>query len=129
MIWILVKHDYKRGRTDLRSDLLAGIQIKPWRENKEDDYILIFEQIRPEWSEKIIDRMRWEKWLKDLEDTYQVLIPYANNNFNRWKILGEEIWPNPSHIVAANTYEKQYTLLRDYIEKRAAWLVSNLNQL
>lgn len=43
-------------------------------------------------------------------------------NFTRWQIMGEYVWPNPPHMVKADTVEKQDDLLLDYLRDRADYL-------
>lgn len=50
----------------------------------------------------------------------------ADANFDRWPILGKEIWPNPSAIVRCDTYDENVDYLVDWLQERAAWLDRNM---
>jgi hypothetical protein len=41
------------------------------------------------------------------------------NNFQRWPILGEYVWPNSE---VANTYPGEVTFLKSWITQRIAWM-------
>jgi hypothetical protein len=41
------------------------------------------------------------------------------NNFQRWPILGEYVWPNSE---VANTYQGEVTFLKSWITQRIAWM-------
>lgn len=102
-----VKHKYIRGRAALRSDLLANVEIKPWRENKDDDYILVFEQIRPEGSNlKIIDRGYWEKWLGDL---VKFIKPHSNLPIVIREHPNRKAWPD----IKKQSLDGKYTILKN----------------
>lgn len=49
-------------------------------------------------------------------------------NFTRWQIMGEYVWPNPPHMVKADTVEKQDDLLLDYLNARADHLFVAYNK-
>lgn len=44
--------------------------------------------------------------------------------FERWPILGQYVWPNPSPI--PNTYAEEITALKDWITNRISWLDINI---
>lgn len=46
-----------------------------------------------------------------------------DRNFERWDILGENVWPN---FFVGNTYEEEVDYLKDWIAQRAAWMNSAL---
>lgn len=71
----------------------------------------------------------FEGWLADFDYMYQALYTYANENFEKWPILDVDMWPITQNSLNANTYEKQYQLLRNYLTERQAWLSSNINRI
>ena len=46
----------------------------------------------------------------------------ADENFQRWEILNQYVWPNPYEIQIARTYEGQILALITFINQRANWL-------
>lgn len=81
-------------------------------------------------------KARWEELRKGclsdsniasmLNQQASVLEKAANANFKRWDILGTYVWPNPSAIVACDTYQENVQYLIKWIQQRAAWLDSNI---
>ena len=49
-------------------------------------------------------------------------------NFERWPILGEEIWPNPQRVVEIDTFQGQVGYLVEWLEIRKIGLGNFLNQ-
>ena len=52
----------------------------------------------------------------------------ANENFLKWQILDEYVWPNPIEIVEANTFTKQIDYIDNYLKDRAEWLLYAMNE-
>lgn len=50
----------------------------------------------------------------------------VDNNFQRWKILSEYVWPN--HFIG-NTYTEEITYLKNWIQDRLSWLDSAIMAL
>lgn len=51
----------------------------------------------------------------------------ANDNFAKWQIFNQYVWPNPIEIVEANSFEKQISYIENYLKDRADWLLSAMN--
>jgi hypothetical protein len=45
-------------------------------------------------------------------------------HFQRWPVLGQYIWPNPSPL--ANTYDQEITYLKSWIHDRLQWIDANI---
>jgi hypothetical protein len=45
----------------------------------------------------------------------------AGNNYQRWPILSERVWPNPE---AAGSYQGEVTYLKGWLAKRVAYMDS-----
>jgi hypothetical protein len=45
-------------------------------------------------------------------------------HFQRWPVLGQYIWPNPSPL--ATTYEGEITYLKSWIHDRLQWIDANI---
>lgn len=60
--------------------------------------------------------------IKDLWADYEYQKHAAEHNFQRWDILGTYVWPNPSDVMAANTYKKQIEQVESYIINHTRWM-------
>ena len=70
-------------------------------------------------------RSEWETFSQKIADIGEVVDDDARMlslsqqyNFEKWNILRRRVGANPEEVVRANTYEKQVTLLRDYLTQR-----------
>lgn len=60
---------------------------------------------------------------KSIDDTQAYLTLPAKENFTKWDILNQYVWPNP---VVLGTYPKEVAQLKLWLTLRVAWLDSNL---
>lgn len=60
-----------------------------------------------------------------VEDQRIALASMAEDNFERWPILDQYVWPNPPEIAYAN-YETQLDYIVDYLTDRTAWMLDHL---
>ncbi|MES2062986.1 MAG: CotH kinase family protein [Bacteroidota bacterium] len=60
---------------------------------------------------------------KSIDDTQVYLTLPAKENFTKWNILNQYVWPNP---VVLGTYPKEVAQLKQWLTQRVAWLDSNL---
>lgn len=66
-----------------------------------------------EWSNESLDQL-----ISDL--TFTIVDEGAvDRNFNKWSILGQEVWGN--HFVG-ETYDEEVQYLRDWLDQRLAWM-------
>ncbi|MFH1715910.1 MAG: CotH kinase family protein, partial [Planctomycetota bacterium] len=68
-----------------------------------------------------------DRLLGDIDQTAALLNEAQARNFDRWKILGVHIWPNPDTVDAAykaafGTYEGEIGWMRNWLESRLAWM-------
>jgi hypothetical protein len=49
-------------------------------------------------------------------------------NFERHKIMGVELWPNPPQVVEIDTFMGQVDYLLDFIERRTGYITEKLNE-
>ncbi len=63
-------------------------------------------------------------WLASIQQQGTALTQSAQNNFSRWPILGETVWPN---MVAQGSYQGEVSNLINWISTRIAWLDSQFN--
>ena len=52
----------------------------------------------------------------------------ANDNFAKWQIFNEYVWPNPIELVEANSFELQIIYIENYLKDRADWLLYAMNE-
>jgi len=48
-------------------------------------------------------------------------------NFDKWEILGKQVWPNPAPY--ANTYEEEIEKIKNWFFKRTEWIDENIDSL
>lgn len=65
-------------------------------------------------------------FLSFIDDRASKLDQAQRRNFERWPILGEQVWPNP---VAFDTYEEEVDYLKNWLSERAAWLEAHIDEL
>ncbi len=70
-----------------------------------------------------------QDWLNELDYAYQMISIAAANNFSRWNILDQYIWPNSSEMMSRHTHEEQYEYVREWLIDRIHWLNINMNSL
>jgi hypothetical protein len=63
-------------------------------------------------------------WIAAIQQQSTALAQTAQNNFTRWPIVGERVWPNPS---AQATYADSVTTYIDWLNQRIGYLDSVLN--
>lgn len=63
-------------------------------------------------------------WVSSIEQQSTALAQSSQNNFSRWPMVGETVWPNPS---AQDNYADSVGALTDWISARIGYLDSVLN--
>jgi CotH protein len=64
-------------------------------------------------------------WIWSIQQQSTVLGQSAQNNFTRWPMIGETVWPNPS---AQDTYPESVAAFTDWINQRIGYLDAVLNK-
>lgn len=64
----------------------------------------------------------FQTWLMMIDTLGVSLIPYAERNFNRWPVLNEYVWPNPSMLLT-ETYFEQVIFVKNFLNDRMMWMV------
>ena len=49
------------------------------------------------------------------------LIPYAEDNFEKWNVLNTYLWPNPMFMVEFESYVDHILWNKTFIYKRSIW--------
>ncbi len=115
---------------------VAGFDV--WVSTSEDDYV------GETWSTHLLQdpefqkrfKARWEEVKDDLlntaysyiDKTYEMLYPSAEENFERWDILGKKVAFERHDTKYYKTYTSQILYLRDFLENRSAWLDEQVAQ-
>ena len=69
--------------------------------------------------------LRLDSLLAYVDSTAALLSEAEQRNFNRWRILGVYVWPNPQPI--ATTYAGEIQHLKDWLTSRLLWLDTRIN--
>ena len=69
--------------------------------------------------------------LQDIDDTAALLNEAQARNFDRWRILGVHVWPNPDTVdptykAVFHTYEGEINWMRNWLEQRLDWMDSQI---
>lgn len=107
-----------------------------WASSTEDDYV------GETWSTHLLKdpefqalfKARWdevkdtllETAMKEIDASFALLYPSATENFQRWDILGRKVAFEPQSTSRYPTYESQMDYLKDFLEVRAAWISSQV---
>ena len=106
--------------------------IAPWR-MKTGWYLRLFED--PKFCEAV--KVRWNEVKGELEtlpDYIDGLLALHresfDRNFERWPIIGTNVWPNswPEEQLPTS-YDEEVALLKDFCVRRLQWLDTNINDL
>lgn len=57
-----------------------------------------------------------------ISDTEKLLGPSATENFDKWKILGKEIWPKVNGFETRTTYKSEVDYMVQWLHDRIDWM-------
>jgi len=81
------------------------------------------EQLNCRWQDLRKDLLSLDR-IYELIDAYvETLGPAVERNFDRWPVLGKEIWPN---YYVGDSYEEEIETLKWWIAERLDWLDANM---
>ena len=108
--------DISSGNGDYYDSSYSGywVDYNPWfyrliqQDSFEQKFITRFKALMDEYFDDLI---------AELEYVSGLLYQPAIQNFEKWDILDIYVWPNPPAMVEANTYSKQITYLKKYLNK------------
>ncbi len=100
-----------------------SIQEYPW-------YARLFDD--PAFSQEYAARwleLRGEHWTNDyligtVDRNTELLQESSVRNFQRWRILGSYVWPNPNPL--ARTFNQEVDLMKEWLVARLRWMDSQL---
>lgn len=86
-----------------------------------------------EWFRKQVQE-RWNELQADIDDLSNTVIREAEENLNsylrnfeKWDIIGTQVYTQPKYITEMTSYQEHYTYLSDWIAKRTNWLTGKIN--
>lgn len=79
-------------------------------------------RVRARWNELKTDQL--DTILDYIDDSAAALAQSASNNFQRWPILDQWVWPN---AVVTGSYEGEIQYLRQWLQSRIAWMDAQFN--
>lgn len=79
-------------------------------------------RVRARWNE--LKAEQFDTILEYIDDSSTLLAQGASNNFQRWPILSEWVWPN---AVVTGSYEGELQYLREWLQARIAWMDAEFN--
>ena len=62
-----------------------------------------------------------------IDPTRELIREAALRNFNRWKILGTYVWPNPPGVLARKTWDGQVDYIKEFWDGRNKWMYDELS--
>ena len=77
------------------------------------------EKIKKRYIELRLSILSDKEIEKNINMIYSHITPSINENFERWKIINEDIWPNKFHF---SSHEGEVLYLKEWILKRLEWL-------
>ena len=77
------------------------------------------------WHELRMDILSNQKIFGYIDSLVTDLQDPIQDNFRRWPVLGEYVWPN-SFI--GTTYEEEITFLKNWLNDRLRWMDENINE-
>ncbi len=61
-----------------------------------------------------------------IDEAVEVLEPVVEDNFARWPVLGEYVWPNDDGHEDRESHADEVAYLKTWLAARAAWLDTQL---
>ncbi len=83
-------------------------------------------QLSQRWFELRAGPFRTDSLLQYIDDMAQYLNEARQRNFQKWPILGVEIWRSTPGAESRNTYQKEINYMKNWLEKRLQWMDEEL---
>lgn len=84
-------------------------------------------KLKARWDE--VGKLMLSTALATIDEAEINLLPSANENFKRWRIMGSRLQYENNRTVNLYTYEEQLDYLRDFINNRYAWMDLKISQM
>ena len=75
------------------------------------------------WKELRAGPLHTDSLLQFIDEKNSLLSEARKRNFDRWPIIGEDIWPND---FVGQSYEEELNFLRDWLTTRLKWMDDNM---
>lgn len=85
-----------------------AIQIDAFKDAFKNEIITYYQDILP-------------RYLTLIEVLGVSLIPYSENNFNRWDVFNTYLWPNPMFMVEFETHMDHVLWIKNFVFERSKW--------
>jgi spore coat protein CotH len=99
---------------------------KRWTERLFLDYDFRIKYVN-RWKELRKDILSDDNIIFVIENSVSKLSGSPERNFDRWEILGKQVWPNPEPY--AETYEEEIENFKNWFLDRTSWIDNNINTL
>ena len=102
-------------------DVGAGDYLWYTRMFQDPDFITEYSQ---RWTEIRADILTTERLMADIDNNVELLNESQQRNFQKWRILGTYVWPNPNPL--ARTYQQEIDLMKQWLDSRLEWMDAQL---
>lgn len=113
--------DYRQGYATHGFQIDLNPEIWWWERLLQDPTFL--SEIRNRWYTIRQDQLADEKFIGIIDSLTLLLNEAQLRNFEKWKILGSDIWPN---YFIGESYEEEIEYLRTWAQARLNWLDNKL---
>ena len=86
---------------------------------KDDDFQ---SRLRERWTAHREGPWSDASLVADIDTTAALLEEAQERNFERWPVLGDQVWPNDVDATERETYAEEVAYLKSWLTSRAAWL-------
>ncbi len=115
----------------------CGDCIEEWTIEKDNDAYPPFwkklwfdpafkETLANTWFDYRSGPLKTERLLAFVDSLANYLSEAQDRNFQKWPILGEEIWRSPAGARQRDTYQKEVEYMKDYLVEHMAWMDDEL---
>ena len=88
---------------------------------QEDAFV---DRLRTRWTQHRNGAWANSTLVADIDQTALLLQDAQSRNFERWPVLGEQIWPNDTDALERSTYDEEIAAFKAWLLSRVAWLDS-----
>ncbi len=84
------------------------------------------QMVKDRWKELRSNQLSESNLALYISETAKKLETSQEKNFEKWKILGEHVWPNPAGHEERKTYASEVYYLKEFLLQRAKWMDTEL---
>jgi len=86
-------------------------------------------QLSQRWMELRTGAFKTDRLMTFIDSVANVLDEAQERNFEKWKILGTELWRSTPGALERVTYQMEVDYLKSFLTNRLAWMDENLNSV